>query len=225
MKTNAKILGMARKLWPGAHQRYQQMCSLAATGQLGGPQMFELNEHLPGCGSCREFLESVAQASLQTMPVLAGNRALAEDTVPPEGMRARFLSRLVAEKSRKEANVPFVLVPSADKQHSVAGLDTRSSPRKLPIAIGTRRTLWLAGFKWAGAAVVVGLVVSTIAFYLGERRAISKAAPQLLGLQRPVQPPVQSIVGIAPTEVAADRVALFQRQKTELASERAQLQR
>jgi len=47
---------LARKLLSVSHGRYQEMCSLAATGQLGGPQMSELNEHVAACDSCRQFL-------------------------------------------------------------------------------------------------------------------------------------------------------------------------
>ena len=51
------------------HRRYERYCTLAATGQLGGPEMFELNEHIASCSSCREFLESISQVSVQAMPL------------------------------------------------------------------------------------------------------------------------------------------------------------
>src|ERR1700722_3882506 len=74
------------------HRRYERYCTLAATGQLGGPEMFELNEHIASCSSCREYLESISQVSVQAMPLLAANRGPERDAKPPEGMRERFLS-------------------------------------------------------------------------------------------------------------------------------------
>src|SRR5882672_10295442 len=94
MKRNSKLMELARKFLPVRHGRYEEMCSLAATGQLGGPQMSELNEHIATCDSCRKFLESVAQVSIQVMPVLAEGRVSAADIAPPPGIRTRFLSRL-----------------------------------------------------------------------------------------------------------------------------------
>jgi hypothetical protein len=98
MKRNSKLMTVARKFLPVMHGRYQEMCSLAATGQLGGPQMSELNEHVAACDSCRKFLESVAQVSVQVMPVLVEGRVSAAEIAPPQGMRARFLSRLAVEE-------------------------------------------------------------------------------------------------------------------------------
>ena len=82
------------------------MCALAVTGQLGGPQMTELNEHIAECSSCREHLESLAQASIQTMPLLAEKYAPESTIQPPAGMRDRFLARVAAEdlNGRDRAN-------------------------------------------------------------------------------------------------------------------------
>ena len=46
MGKNRNILQFASQFLPGAHERYRDMCSLAAVGQLGGPEMCELNEHI-----------------------------------------------------------------------------------------------------------------------------------------------------------------------------------
>src|SRR5437870_2732255 len=101
MKGN-RLKRLAGKILPIMHGRYREMCSLAATGQLGGPQMCELNEHIAVCDSCRTFLESIAQVSMQVMPALAESHVSAAAMALPHGMRARFLSRLAAEKLRSE---------------------------------------------------------------------------------------------------------------------------
>jgi len=46
--------------------------------------MSELNAHISTCDSCREFLWSLGQVSVQVMPLLAENGAPAADIVPPE---------------------------------------------------------------------------------------------------------------------------------------------
>src|SRR5260370_38537701 len=97
MEKSRKFVEVAAKLWPTAHRRFEEMCTLAVTGQLGGAQMCELNEHIAACDSCRKFLESVAQVSMQAMPLLADKRGPAGNVALPEGMRERFLSRLAAE--------------------------------------------------------------------------------------------------------------------------------
>jgi len=61
-------------------------------------EMSELNAHISTCDSCREFLWSLGQVSVQVMPLLAENGAPAADIVPPEGMRDRFLSRIASEE-------------------------------------------------------------------------------------------------------------------------------
>src|SRR5882762_3854281 len=104
MKSNKKLARAAIRLWPKRHGRYEEMCALAATAQLGGKQMSELNAHISTCDSCREFLWSVGQVSVQVMPLFAENGAPAADIVPPDGMRERFLSRLASEELVNKMN-------------------------------------------------------------------------------------------------------------------------
>src|SRR5258708_38278710 len=114
MKSSSKLMRAASRLWPNNHALYKEMCALAATGQLGGAQMSELNAHISTCDWCRAFLESVANVSVQVMPLLAENRVRAADIVPPDGMRDRFLSRIASEELVNEINdaprqYPFVV--------------------------------------------------------------------------------------------------------------------
>jgi hypothetical protein len=97
MKKHRKFAEVAARLWPVAHRHFEEMCDLTVTGQLGGAQMCELDEHIGSCDSCRTFLESIAQISAQTIPLLAGKHAPPGIVAPPEGMRERFLSRLSEE--------------------------------------------------------------------------------------------------------------------------------
>src|SRR6266478_6707450 len=120
MKSNSKLVRAAIRLWSNRHGRYEEMCALAATAQLGGKEMSELNAHISTCDSCREFLWSVGQVTVQVMPLLAENGAPAADIVPPDGIRDRFLSRITSEELANEINRgphlhPFLLkkIPSS----------------------------------------------------------------------------------------------------------------
>src|SRR5712664_4073032 len=148
MKSNSKLVRAAVRLWPNSHRSYQEMCALAATAQLGGKEMSELNAHISNCDSCREFLWSVGQVSVQVMPLLAENGAPAADIVPPEGMRERFLSRMASEEFVNEINEgprlhPFLLknVPSSTFARENGG---DQASRVEPVPSGPKsRLFWL----------------------------------------------------------------------------------
>src|SRR5713101_1605174 len=116
MEKPNKFVNLARKLWRRGHRRYQEMSVLAATGQLGGAQMYELNQHIGRCLSCRAFLESVAQVSVQALPLVAESRWPAFEVTPPDGIRGRFLSRMASATKNPETVPVLELVPSPDRQ-------------------------------------------------------------------------------------------------------------
>jgi len=167
---------LARKLLSVSHGRYQEMCSLAATGQLGGPQMSELNEHVAACDSCRQFLESVAEVSIQVMPVLADGRVSAADIVPPQGMRARFLSRLAVEELSARDGVtrgPIPMLvqkprsesPGVHYEENACTEDSRSEGH-----LGWSSLLWRPAAILAACAVI-----GIIGFYVGHRTSTQTA--------------------------------------------------
>ncbi|MBZ5702509.1 MAG: hypothetical protein LAN84_11760 [Acidobacteriia bacterium] len=203
-----------------AHRRYREMCVLASTGQLGGAQMCELNDHIAGCLACRKFLESAAQASVQLMPLLAESRAPAADIAPPEGMRARFLARLAAEELSGESGgglrpQPFVMQkplgmaaekPAEGEPRGVSAIWTESLP------LGWRRA----------AALAAGVVLAVTGFYAGKHRA-TPALP-LAALVDASRAPLAPGNGNAPavdrfavTHIdGADRVQQLEQQKAAL---------
>src|SRR5216683_2369967 len=170
MKSNSKLVRAATRLWPNRHGRYEEMCALAATAQLGGKQMSELNAHISTCDSCREFLWSLGQVSVQVMPLLAENGAPAADIVPPEGMRDRFLSRVASEELVNEINGgprlhPFLLqkVPSSTFGKGQGGVQARHVE---PILSGPKsRLIWL--LSRSAAVMAVCVIVGIAAFYAG----------------------------------------------------------
>jgi hypothetical protein len=183
------------------HRRYQRFCSLAATGQLGGPEMSELNAHVANCRSCREYLESVTRISVQ-LPLLSGANEVAAN--PPEGMRARFLARLATEG--REPSLPEPLVfqrmgppPLSEKEKQRQDRAPRSSTR--------------TGGTWRAPAAAAVVVVAAASFYFGKhtrgsREHVVRSVPA--GTLAPAAPQAAD---------APDRLHLLEEQKLTLQTE------
>jgi hypothetical protein len=174
MKNNKTLSDIACRIWPNTHRRYREICVLAATGQLGGPQMTELDEHISRCESCRKYLESVAQASVQAMSILADRRVSEEDVVVPQGMRARFLSRAAAAGLQIENDlilrphpipVPKTLWVAPREQREPDYRREESEPSRARITV-------LAFLSRAVAASAICLAIGIAGYYGGRHRAV-----------------------------------------------------
>ena len=73
------------------HKHFEELCALAATGQISGDSMALLDQHLKKCDECRFFLEDLVPLKAHVAPVVAANHA--RTCEPPEGIRERFLQR------------------------------------------------------------------------------------------------------------------------------------
>src|SRR5713101_2536686 len=177
MKKHRKFVDAASRLWPVTHRRFEEMSALAVTGQLGGAQMCELNEHIATCDSCRKFLESVAQISAQAMPLLADKHAPAGNVAPPEGMRERFLSRLVTEGVNAKDRVTQRPSPILVRESISFPLDERSEgdTRKKALATGPRPVSFSR--LWRSLATVAACGVVAIAGYYVGRGKLRQAPP------------------------------------------------
>ncbi len=221
MKNNSKLVRAAIRLWPNRHERYEEMGALAATAQLRGKEMSELNAHISTCDSCREFLWSLGQVSVQVMPLLAENGAAAADIVPPEGMRERFLSRIASEELVKEMNGgprphPFLLKrePSSRLRKEQGGEEDTDVE---PVLSGPKsRLFWL--LSRSAAAVAVCVIVGTAAFYAGvwkgKRTQVQPAQVQAPSTQASAR---NSLVG------NSDRLSELESQKSQLENTLAKL--
>jgi uncharacterized coiled-coil protein SlyX len=170
MKSNSKLVRAATRLWPNRHGRYEEMCALAATAQLGGKEMSELNAHISTCDSCREILWSLGQVSVQVMPLLAENGAPAADIVPPDGMRDRFLSRIASEELANEIDggtrqYPFLL---EKPPRSAFGKEKGGEQHRHvePVLSGPKSGLFWLLSRYA-AVIAICVIVSTAAFLAG----------------------------------------------------------
>jgi predicted nucleic acid-binding Zn-ribbon protein len=201
------------RLSPFGHRRFEEMCALAVTGQLGGPQMTELNEHIAECSSCREYLESLAEASIQTMPLLAEKHAPETTVQPPSGMRDRFLARLAAEdlngRNRasarpRRAQAEFISLP----------LDPAPSRPRL---VAAKSSSGVASAAWRPAlAIAACALIALGGYYLGIRRnqRVTKQLPAVAQSNLTKQPVSSS---------EPERIGQLEQQRTQLQSELAQL--
>jgi|HubBroStandDraft_6_1064221.scaffolds.fasta_scaffold03860_2 hypothetical protein len=216
MRRNSKVLDFASKLWPIRHGRFEEMCSLAVTGQLGGAQMCELDEHIVACESCRKFLGEIAQVSVQAMPLLAEKHGAAPQFLPPQGIRERFLARLASETSDSETGTAMRPIPMpavrayavSRERETTRPIGEEDQPAKQSL-IAVRPRLWRP------VAIAIGcMVVAIAAYYAGVHRTVH-APPQLtqahpVTLTAPLPPESTS------KESDSDRVSELERQKSEL---------
>ncbi|MGH9644018.1 MAG: hypothetical protein ACRD3Q_16545 [Terriglobales bacterium] len=77
-----------------AHRQFEELCALAVTGQITGESMSLLDAHVKGCDECRRFLQELGPFKAHVAPMVAASHA--QDLVPPEGIRERFLARAAA---------------------------------------------------------------------------------------------------------------------------------
>jgi hypothetical protein len=213
---NSGFAKLAQRLWPVTHRRFEEMCALAVTGQLGGPQMCELDQHIAVCDSCRKYLESTAQVSLQTMPLLAEKRAPAGSVATPAGMRERFLARLASEDFEPNGNARPRTAAIA-REHLISLPLHDPHVRKIHNVEKSKSRRWPLVFAYSSAAVAACLVVGLAGFYIGERHVRAPAST------------AQSIPSTSPASqesvpvIAPPRVNQLEEQKTQLESQLAEL--
>jgi uncharacterized coiled-coil protein SlyX len=196
------------------------MCTLAVTAQLGGAQMCELNEHIATCGSCRKVLESLAQVSVQAMPLLADKRAPIVQAVPPPGIRERFLSRLASEEldaknGTDQRRVPVAFMkslPMLAERHAVAeGLEEE---RPSPVS----KFSLPPSLRWSLAVISACVVIGIAAYRAGEWKVGRVPQPQVQ-----VPAPIAPVPQVNPSPNDSNRVAALEQQKSELESKLVKL--
>ncbi len=87
------------------HQRYEELCALAAAGQVTPTEAIELNEHLRGCPECRESVRDFAFLCVQVLPA-----ALKYQGELPAGMTERFIARARSEGIRISDHMKAAIV-------------------------------------------------------------------------------------------------------------------
>lgn len=77
------------------HEHYEELCALAATGQVSETELADLRSHLDSCPSCRGIAYDFAEISAQGLSALAAERQRQQI---PSGMVQRFVARARSEQ-------------------------------------------------------------------------------------------------------------------------------
>jgi hypothetical protein len=208
-------LELAIKFWPTRHRNFEEMCTLAVTGQLGGAQMCELDEHVATCDSCRKFLESIAQVSVQAMPLLAEKHGPASKILPPQGIRERFFARLASETNGIQNGPGLCPFPAPSAGAHPISPERRTikvlAEEKQPPLRVREAVLSL----WRYVAVAAGcVIIATGAYYAGTRRSVQP--PAQLAQTQPGVSAKPSAPESTPKPIDSDRVSELERQKSQL---------
>jgi len=76
------------------HEHYEELCALAASGQVSPDELTDLRSHLENCPSCRGAAYDFTQISAQALSQLAAKRLHCQI---PSGMTQRFVARARSE--------------------------------------------------------------------------------------------------------------------------------
>ncbi len=124
------------------HEKFEELCALAATGQLAPDEERRLSEHLDGCQSCRAACEEFS-VILRELPT-SDRDILERDVVrqvEENGFRDRFLARARADGRRFSEEVEK---------------DTRT------VSWGFFR--WLPTHQGIAAGVMIALLAGVVAY-------------------------------------------------------------
>lgn len=189
------------------HKSYEELCALAATGQITGDAMKVLDKHVKECSSCRSFLEDLVPLKAHVTPVVAGSRT--HSYVPPEGIRERFLQRASAAGLDLKPGLPVEVIESTE---IVLPKPRRVSRDGLPHRVALPRI---------AVPALAGVLCGVLGF------AIARYVPRPKRVQVTVAPSTQ--VSAPDNKQAIAQIAALQRQnsgaKSRLASLSADLAR
>src|SRR6266849_4530815 len=131
-----------KELSMSKHEEFEELCALAATGQLAPDEERRLGEHLDGCQSCRAACEDFS-VILRELP--ASDRDILNRDVlgqiEENGFRERFLARARAEGRRFSDEVER---------------DTSN--------LSWRFLRWLPTYQGIAAGVMIAIVLSAVSY-------------------------------------------------------------
>ena len=152
------------------HDKFKELCALAASGSLEPIELPELRAHLKHCEQCREVFRQYQILAAQGIPILAGE-------YPEKSAGAEWNAALVLEK---------VLVRVQADQRARREQDSSASSR-VPPAVLRQGTLGSFAKMAIAACLLVGVAFG--AYSLGARRqtppgSSSTVAPRDDGIQK-----------------------------------------
>ena len=142
-------------------ERFEELCALAAIGELSASEFAELSEHLPGCDNCRALYADFRRISSSDIGAVAAGRRYGDDTVGDLDEPALLKS----------------LLERAHAETSLRGrrLDFRESLERRPTRWLSRWWTWLQGPIPSSVAVVVLCAAAGIVGYQYRDRQLPTA--------------------------------------------------
>lgn len=183
------------------HKAYEELCALAATGQITGGAMEVLDKHVKECSSCRSFLEDLVPLKAHVTPVVASSRT--HSSAPPVGIRERFLQRASAAGLDLNPGLPVGVTESTEI--------VLPPPRKVSRG---RFPHWIAMPRVAVPALA-GVLCGVLGF------TIARYAPRSERVQVTVARPTQ--VAAPDNKQLAAQIATLQQQNSDAKSRLAPL--
>jgi hypothetical protein len=207
------------------HERYEEMCAVAAIGELPDWEFDELQNHLSACHQCRELYREFCRISAHDLGTFAAPRQSESSkfvgTPPIDDLLAKCIARAEIERSGRSL-VPVLGSPKIQrKDFFTSSLSSRPRQRKLACI--------LAGASLIVASGLVGFETArrqlrpTIS---ARRESMSQTATETLRASSG-QPPA-SQTAVLPAVDQAETLALRLKARSEqfglLAKEKKQLQ-
>jgi hypothetical protein len=132
------------------HERYKELCALAASGSLAPLELSELQIHLEDCESCREALSQFRILNMEGIPTLAEGYLTKPERViwDDSAVREKLWTSIRAQRQtgiEQESQAPSAIRPNSSSRGKIRAL--------------------------AGMAIAAGLLLAVAhgAYYLGAR--------------------------------------------------------
>lgn len=138
------------------HDKFEELCALAVSGQLRAEEWAEFDEHSQACEQCRTLRRTFEE----TYVMLSGATAAADGAHLPEGMAQRVVAR------SRSAGIPLAIQPNTRAKRAVFWA-------------------WRISFRYKSAAFWVPVVIVLVAFsfLLGVRYQKTRHSPQATSIE------------------------------------------
>src|SRR5215813_3622934 len=194
------------------HKSFEELCALAATGQITGDAMSVLDQHVKECDMCRAFLQDMVSLKAHVAPVVAGSHVRTLEA--PAGIRERFLERASAAGLKLNPG-PALPVAECLSPPPPVGRLTFAETLRLRLVEIEDRCQSVPRYAVVTAALLCGVVGYLLAQHQVKRDLVTLAV---------MRPSVVAPAPAAPTPVASDHSAEIATLKQINADEREKLE-
>ncbi len=177
------------------HRQFEELCALAATGQISAQALPVLDAHVKECVECRTFLQEMAAVGKQVGPALAASRA--RDLEPPLGIRERFLERAAAAGLSLHPGLSMVSAEVAIPRAASA----LEAPSRTPSLHPRASHGWASAFRMA-IPVAAALACGVIGYFVARQERATPIAP-VTTEARLAAPPAVSGDALAKRKIAS----------------------